>query len=95
MSYMEHKCGCKKDGKGHNYIKGRITLDLGDKEISNRDLVCRSCAYKKRGDTLSCLIFEHKPESVLSGGECPRFIKDGINLSKEKNGGCGECGNCH
>lgn len=92
---MEHKCSCKKEGRGKNYIKGRITLDLGDKEISNRDLVCRGCVYKKRGDTLSCLIFEHKPDAVLSGGECDRFLQDGSGLSGGKKGGCGECGGCH
>lgn len=89
---MEKKCGCK-GSKGKNYIPWRITLEIGGEEISNRSLVCRNCTYKKRGDTLSCLRFEKKPEEVFSGGECPLYLKDGSDLSVGK-GGCGECGEC-
>lgn len=89
---MEKKCGCK-GSKGKNYIPDRITLDFDGKEITNRDLACRSCAYKKRGNTLSCLLFEQKPEAVLSGGECEKFLRNGSELS-EKKGGCGDCGDC-
>ena len=90
--YTEKKCGCR-GSKGKNYIPGRITLDLNGKEVSNRELACRSCAYKKRGDTLSCLIFEQKPEGVLAGGECEKYLQDGSGLSGKK-GGCGSCGEC-
>ena len=62
--YTEKKCGCR-GSKGKNYIPGRITLDLNGKEVSNRELACRSCAYKKRGDTLSCLIFEQSRRTCL------------------------------
>lgn len=89
---MEKKCGCK-GSKGKNYIPDRITLDFNGKEITNRDLACRNCAYKKRGNTLSCLLFEQKPEAVLVGGECEKFLRDGSELSGKK-GGCGDCGDC-
>lgn len=92
---MEKKCGCK-GSKGKNYIPGRITLDLDGKEVSNRDLVCRDCTYKKRGDTLSCLLFEQKPEAVLGGKACEKYLRDGSKLSGKKSGcsDCGECGGC-
>ena len=92
---MEKKCGCK-GSKGKNYIPGRITLDLDGKEVSNRDLVCRDCTYKKRSDTLSCLLFEQKPEAVLGGEACEKYLRDGSKLSGKKSGcsDCGECGGC-
>lgn len=91
---MEHKkCACKKGGKGHNFIPDRITvLGEGGKEITNRDLACHHCTYKKRGDTSSCLRFEKKPEGVLAGGECEAFLPSGHDLGG--HGGCGDCGDC-
>ena len=92
---MEKKgCNCKKGGHGHNYIPGRITVDIGGSEVSNRELACRDCAYKKRGDTLSCLRFDKKPEAVLSGGECEVYLKDGSELMGNKGCSCGGCGHC-
>ena len=47
---MEHKCRCKNGGRGHNFIPDRITVSgEGGKEISNRDLVCHHCVYKRNG----------------------------------------------
>ena len=92
---MEKKnCACKKNGKGHNYIPDRITVSgEGGKEISNRDLVCHHCAYKKRGDTSSCLRYEEKPKEVLSGGKCESFLSTGHDLGI-KSSGCDDCGDC-
>ena len=93
---MEKKgCSCKKNGKGHNYIPDRITVfgESGN-EISNRDLVCHHCAYKKRGDTSSCLKFAEKPKEVLAGGKCEAFLNAGHDLGG-KNHGCGDCGDCN
>lgn len=91
---MENKnCKCKKGGRGHNFIPERITVfGEGGKEISNRDLVCHHCTYKKRGDTSSCLRFEKKPGEVLAGGKCEAFLSTGHELGA-KNHGCGDCGN--
>ena len=87
-------CACKKNGRGHNFIPDRITVfGEGGKEISNRDLVCHHCAFKKRGDTGACLRFEKKPDSVLAGGECEAFLSSGHELGG-KNRGCGDCGDC-
>ncbi len=95
---MEHKCKCKKGGRGHNFIPDRITLtdDIGS-EISNRDLVCHHCTYKKRGDTLSCLRFDKKPDYVLEGKECEAFLSSGHDLGKSGHdcGDCGSCGECN
>ena len=89
---MEHKCRCKNGGKGHNFIPGRITVNgEGGREISNRDLVCHHCVYKKRGDTSSCLRFDKKPAEVLSGGKCEAFLNGDFD---GKNHGCGDCGSC-
>lgn len=89
-------CNCKKEGRGHNYVPGRITVTLDGNDVSNRELACRDCAYKKRGDTLSCLRFEEKPAAVLAGGECEFYLKDGSSLMGNKGcsscGGCGHCG---
>ena len=89
-------CNCKKEGRGHNYVPGRITVTLDGNEVSHRELACRDCAYKKRGDTLSCLRFEEKPAAVLAGGECEFYLKDGSSLMGNKGcsscGGCGHCG---
>ncbi len=87
-------CNCKKNGRGHNYIPGRITIDIEGKEISNRELVCRDCAYKKRGNTAACLRYDQKPPSVLSGGECEFYLKDGSGLLGKKEHSCGGCGHC-
>ena len=91
---MENKnCRCKKNGHGHNFIPDRITVSgEGGKEISNRDLVCHHCAYKKRGDTASCLKFDKKPKAVLSGGKCEAFLSAGIDIGG-KSHSCGDCGN--
>ena len=98
---MEKKnCNCKNGGCGKNRIPGRITLSIDGNEITNRDLVCRNCAYKKRGDTKSCLRFGEKPFEVLSGGECALFLADGSELSGKNGrcdegcGGCSDCGEC-
>ncbi|MBQ3561190.1 MAG: hypothetical protein IJM98_11415 [Oscillospiraceae bacterium] len=94
---MEHSCKCKKGGKGHNYIPERITVfGEGGKEITNRDLVCHHCAYKKRGDTSSCLRFEAKPPEVLAGGKCDAFLSTGHDLGQKSHecDGCGDCGDC-
>lgn len=85
-------CKCKKEGRGHNYMPGRITVTLDGKEVSNRELACRDCAYKKRGDTLSCLRFEEKPDTVLAGGECELYLKDGSDLMGNKS--CSPCKGC-
>ena len=89
-------CNCKKEGRGHNYVPGRRTVNRGGNEGSNGELACRDCAYKKRGDTLSCLRFEEKPAAVLTGGECEFYLKDGSSLMGNKGcsscGGCGHCG---
>lgn len=92
---MEKKnCKCKNGGKGHNYIPDRITVSGRDgKEITNRDLVCHRCAYKKRGDTSACLRFDKKPEAVLSGGECEAFLSGGSDLDTKKHS-CTNCGEC-
>ncbi len=83
-------CGCKKNGKGHNFIPERITvLGEGGKEITNRDLVCHHCLYKKRGDTGACLKYEQKPEEVLRGGNCESFIASSVEPGK--NHGCSDC----
>lgn len=72
-------------------------MTLGDREVTNRDLLCRKCVYKKRGDTASCLRYEQKPESVFSGS-CEFFLKDGAELTKggcsDCSGGCSDCGSC-
>lgn len=94
---MEHKCGCKKNGRGHNFIPDRITVKgEGGTEISNRDLICHHCTYKKRGDTSSCLKYKEKPAAVLAGGKCDSFLSTGHDLSgKDHNcGDCGDCGDC-
>ncbi len=86
-------CGCKKNGKGHNFMPERITLaGEGGKEITNRDLACHHCVYKKRGDTLSCLKYEQKPEGVLKGEPCESFLSTGHDLGK--NSGAHSCGDC-
>lgn len=92
---MEKKnCACKKNGRGHNFIPDRITVTgEGGKEISNRDLVCHHCAYKKRGDTTSCLKYEEKPKAVLLGENCEGFLNAGHDLGG-KTHGCGDCGDC-
>lgn len=91
---MEHKCRCKNGGKGHNFIPDRITVSgEGGKEISNRDLVCHHCAFKKRGDTSACLRFDKKPPEVLAGGKCEAFLSSGHDLGG-KSHGCGDCGDC-
>ena len=91
---MEKKgCACKKNGRGHNFIPDRITVfGEGGKENTNRDLICHHCAFKKRGDTASCLRFEKKPDSVLAGGEFEAFLSSGHDLGI-KTSGCGDCGN--
>ena len=72
----------------------RITVTLGEREVTNRDLLCRKCVYKKRGDTASCLRYEQKPEGVFSG-ECEFFLKDGAGFSRESGGDCsGGCSGC-
>ena len=92
---MEHKCRCKNGGKGHNFIPDRITVTgEGGKEISNRDLVCHHCVYKKRGDTSSCLRFEQKPAAVLAGGKCEAFLNGDLDGKNHGCGDCGDCGNC-
>lgn len=94
---MEHKCRCRNGGKGHNFIPERITAaGEGGREISNRDLVCHHCVYKKRGDTLSCLKFEKKPEEVIRGGKCEAFLSTGHDLGKNSHDcdHCGDCGSC-
>lgn len=96
---LEKKCECKNSGCGKNRIPERITVSAFGKEITNRDLVCRKCAYKKRGDTKSCLRFDEKPEEVLGGGSCPLFLADGAELSGKSGCGdrgssCKSCGNC-
>lgn len=92
---MENKnCRCKKGEKGNNFIPDRITLKgENGTEITNRDLMCHHCAYKKRGDTLACLRFEKKPKEVLAGGKCEAFLSSGHDLGK-KNRGCDDCGDC-
>lgn len=85
---MEKKtCGCKNGGCGKNAVPERISVTLGEREITNRDLLCRNCVYKKRGDTASCFRYEKKPDAVFSG-TCEFFLQDGADLSK---GACGEC----
>lgn len=88
-------CGCKKNGRGHNFIPERITLKGEGGEITNRDLVCHHCAFKKRGDTLSCLRFKKKPGGVLAGGECEAFLSTGEELGGSRSAGCGDCKSCH
>ena len=97
---MENKnCKCKKGGRGHNFIPDRITVTgENGNEISNRDLVCHHCTYKKRGDTSSCLRFEQKPAEVLAGGKCEAFLSSGHDLGGKIHdcdhcGDCGDCGN--
>lgn len=92
---MEHKCKCKNGGKGHNFIPDRITVKgENGNEISNRDLVCHHCTYKKHGDTVSCLRYDRKPESVLSGGECESFLSSGHDFGKSGHGCSNSCGDC-
>ncbi len=87
-------CNCKKNGKGHNFIPDRITvLGEGGNEITNRDLVCHHCVYKKRGDTSSCLKYEKKPESVFNGKGCESFLSSGHDLGGNKHS-CADCGDC-
>ena len=92
---MEKKnCRCKNGGKGHNFIPDRITVTgEGGKEISNRDLVCHHCAYKKRGDTSSCLKYAEKTKEVLAGGNCEGFLGE-LGSKSHGCGDCGDCGNC-
>lgn len=92
-------CNCKKNGKGHNYIPERITV-LGEngKEITNRDLVCHHCVYKKRGDTSSCLKYSEKPETVFSKKTCESFLSASLDpeAAKHNCSDCDEkCGNCN
>ncbi len=83
-------CNCKKNGKGHNFIPERITVTGADgAEITNRDLICHHCVYKKRGDTSSCLKYEKKPESVFEAKFCEGFLSSGEDLTK--NHGCKTC----
>jgi len=87
-------CRCKNGGKGHNFIPDRITVTgEGGKEISNRDLVCHHCAYKKRGDSSSCLKYAEKPKEVLAGGKCEGFLGE-LGSKSHGCGDCGDCGNC-
>ena len=97
------KCACKNGGCGKNRTPDRITVKLGEEEITNRDLICRSCVYKKRGDTTSCMRYEKKPEAVLSGGACEYFLgevgakKGGCDCGdcgEHSCNDCGDCGNC-
>lgn len=80
-------------GCGKNRVEDRITLDLGNREITNRDLVCKNCTYKKRGNTVSCYKFEKKPDDILEGANCEFFLKESI--SKNDSGCDGNCANCH
>ena len=89
---MEKKCKCQNSGCGKNRIPDRITVSAFGKEIANRDLVCKKCAYKKRGDTKSCLRFEEKPDEVLGGGSCSLFLADGSDISGKS--ACNDCGDC-
>lgn len=46
------------------------------RRISNKDLVCKHCAYKyddskKLGNTSRCQAFKRKPTNILLGGNCP------------------------
>lgn len=86
---MEEKKKCA--GCGKNRSENRILADVGGRAVSNRDIVCRDCAYKKRGDTGSCFAFEEKPRDVLAGGACEKYLKGDI---MGKNRGCEGCGGC-
>ena len=89
---MEKKCDCKNGGCGKNRLPNRITVASSGGEITNRDLICRKCAYKKRGDTKSCLRFEEKPAEVIAGGKCALFLSDGSDF--DRKGGCSDCSDC-
>ena len=95
---MEKKnCACKNGSCGKNRTPDRITVKLGGAEITNRDLLCRSCVYKKRGDTASCMRYEKKPEAVLSGGVCELFLGEVASKSRAadlEEHSCGECSGC-
>lgn len=85
----DHCGGC-----GKNRVENRIIFDTGEKEISNRDLVCRDCTYKKRGDTLSCYKYEKKPEEILKGDSCEFYLKaDVMGNSSSCDGNCKNCKN--
>ena len=86
-------CACKNGGCGKNAVPERISVTLGDREVTNRDLICRKCVYKKRGDTAACLRYEKKPESVFSG-ECAFYLREEVGVSHGGCSGCSEHGNC-
>ena len=52
--------------------------ELGFKQITNEDLVCKDCK-KKYDDTLmpcntsKCEVFDMKPNEVLDGGDCNEY----------------------
>ena len=48
------------------------------KQITNDDLVCKDCIFKDhpKKKTVMCLIYNRKPNEVLLGGECDRYVKE-------------------
>lgn len=48
--------------------------------ITNDSLKCKDCLYKYDdttiyGNTSRCSIFNHKPDKVILGGECDKYVK--------------------
>lgn len=87
------KCENCGRGCGKNKSENRILADIEGKSVSNRDIVCRDCTYKKKGDTKSCYIYEAKPEDILLGGKCEKYLKGDIMGKNESScKGCKGCG---
>lgn len=88
---MEERKKCGGCGCGKNRSENRILAEVGGREISNRDIKCRDCTYKKKGDTVSCFMFDPKPDEVMAGGNCEKYLKDDVLGKKQSCGGCGNC----
>lgn len=48
--------------------------------ITNDNLKCKDCLYKYDdttiyGNTSRCSMFNHKPDKVILGGECDKYVK--------------------
>lgn len=48
--------------------------------ITNDNLKCKDCLYKYDdttiyGNTSKCSMFNHKPDKVILGGECNKYVK--------------------